>query len=300
MPNWNELLGEIAEVANTQANVNPFDVVRRKYLARVSEITGRNVIAYYSAFLTKQDAQDVSVNDRDKSGLMLTVHRLDKDRGLDLILHTPGGDIAATESIVDYLYSIFGKNLRVIVPQIAMSAGTMIALSAKEILMGKHSNLGPIDPQFNGVPCQAVVDEFEQAVADITANPQSAMVWQPIISKYHPTFLGACKNAIEWSEKMVFQWLKENMCEGDEQRAQHIMNIFSNHKEQKSHSRHISKRDCQEAGLNIVELENDQDLQDAVLSTHHMFMHTFDNTFALKIIENNLGIAYINSQQVPV
>ncbi len=63
-----------------------------------------------------------------------------------MILHTPGGDIAATESIVDYLYCMFDKDIRVIVPQISMSAGTMIALASKEIVMGKHSNLGPIDP----------------------------------------------------------------------------------------------------------------------------------------------------------
>lgn len=296
MPNWAELLGEIAEANATGGGANPFDIIRRKYLTKIHEITGRNVIAYYSAFLTKQSAQDVSVNDRDKAGLMLTIHRLDKSKGLDLILHTPGGDIAATESIVDYLYSIFNTDIRVIVPQIAMSAGTMIALASKQILMGKHSNLGPIDPQFNGVPCQAVVDEFDQAVKDITANPSSALVWQQIISKYHPTFLGACKNAIAWSERMVFEWLKSNMCSGDEDKAKHILNIFANHKEQKSHSRHISKKECIDAGLDIIELENDQDLQDAILSTHHMFMHTFDHTSALKIIENHNGIALVNGQ----
>jgi len=73
---------------------------------------------------------------------MLAINKLDRSKGLDLILHTPGGDIAATESLVDYLYSMFDKDIRVIVPQISMSDGTMIALASKEIVMGKHSNLG--------------------------------------------------------------------------------------------------------------------------------------------------------------
>lgn len=296
MPNWGELLVEINDA--NQGGVNPFDVVRRKYLTKVSEITGRNVIAYYSAFLTKSGSQDLAINDSDKSGLMLTIHKLDKKKGLDLILHTPGGEVAATESIVDYLYSIFDKDIRVIVPQIAMSAGTMISLASKEILMGNHSNLGPIDPQYNGVACQAVVDEFEQAVNDVTVNPQSAMIWQPIFNKYHPTFLGTCKNAIAWSERMVLEWLQYNMCNGDDEKSKNILNIFSDHKHQKSHSRHISKKECKSAGLNIMDLEDDQELQDAVLSTHHMYMHTFDNTSTLKIIENNLGIALIKSQQL--
>lgn len=95
-------------------------------------------------------------------------------KGLDLILHTPGGDLAATESIVDYLNQMFGKDIRAIIPQISMSAGTMMALSCSEIMMGKQSNLGPIDPQMGGVACQAVLDEFQKAKDDIRSNPQAA------------------------------------------------------------------------------------------------------------------------------
>ena len=224
---------------------------------------------------------------------MLAINKLDRSKGLDLILHTPGGDIAATESLVDYLYSMYKKDIRVIVPQISMSSGTMIAFASKEIVMGKHSNLGPIDPQIGGLACKAVLNEFEQAKEDIKQNPQSAALWQVIIGKYHPTFLGICKQAIEWSEKMVEQWLENNMCKGEEDRVQRIVETFSNHTEQKSHARHISKRECEKIGLNITELEADQDFQDAVLTTHHAFMHTFSNTLCIKIIENHDGIAYI-------
>lgn len=141
MSNWIEVLKEIRETQDREPDVNALDTVRRKYLNRVSVITDRNVIAYYSGWLQKPKSVDTAVNDKDKSGFMLTVHKMDKSKGLDLILHTPGGDLAATESLVDYLYSLFGYNIRVIVPQISMSAGTMIALSAQEIIMGKHSNL---------------------------------------------------------------------------------------------------------------------------------------------------------------
>lgn len=224
---------------------------------------------------------------------MLAVHKMDKEKGLDLILHTPGGDIAATESLVDYLYSIFDKNIRVIVPQISMSAGTMIALCSREIVMGKHSNLGPIDPQMGGLACQAILDEFEQAKREIRTNPHAAALWQVIIGKYHPTLLGACKQAIEWSEKMVESWLKYNMCSEDPKKVDVILKTFADHKKQKSHSRHVSKKECEELGLNITSLEGDHDFQDYVLTTHHAFMHTFTNTAAVKIIENHNGTAYV-------
>lgn len=293
MPNWGEVQNEIQVTSEKNPGKNPFDIVRRKYLNLIYKHTNRNVIAYYSGWLQKPGAADTAVNDKDKSGFMLTINKMHKNLGLDLILHTPGGDIAATESLVDYLYSMFGKNIRVIVPQISMSAGTMIALSAKEIVMGKHSNLGPIDPQMGGLACQAILDEFEQAKNDIKLNPQSAPLWQVIISKYHPTFLGACKQAIEWSDEMVSKWLLGNMCKGDEVKSKKIMATFSNHKKQKSHSRHISKNECEEVGLNISSLEDDQEFQDLVLTIHHVFMHTFGNTQAVKIIENHEGIAYV-------
>lgn len=299
MPNWNEVIVEIHKEQQANPQANPLDTVRRKYLKKVSEITGRNTIAYYSGWLQKPQAPDTAVNDKDKSGFMLAINKLDRNKGLDLILHTPGGDIAATESLVDYLYSMYDKNIRVIVPQISMSAGTMIAFASKEIVMGKHSNLGPIDPQMGGLACQAVLNEFQQAKDDIKQNPHAAALWQVIISKYHPTFLGACKQAIEWSEKMVFEWLKDSMCNGDTDKVKKIIETFANHTIQKSHARHVSKKECQAVGLNITDLEADQDLQDAVLTTHHAFMHTFSSTFCVKIIENHDGIAYIE-QSAPM
>ena len=66
---------------------------------------------------------------------------------LDLIVHSPGGSAEVTEALVSYIRTKFA-DVRVIVPQAAMSAATMLACSANTIMMGKHSFLGPIDPQF--------------------------------------------------------------------------------------------------------------------------------------------------------
>jgi len=297
MPNWKEVLEEIQ--GQIQAgNPNALDVVRRKYLAQIQKKTGRNLIAYYSGWLQKPNQSDAIVNDKDKNAFMVTVHKLDRTKGLDLILHTPGGDLAATESIVDYLHSMFGKDIRAIIPQISMSAGTMIALSCKEIMMGKQSNLGPIDPQIGGVPCQGVLDEFEQAKKDIKSNPNSASLWQVIISKYHPTFLGTCQNAIEWSEKLAEEWLSRNVCAGNSPKAKKILKEFSDHKMNKSHARHISKEKCKEIGLSIVDMEGDNELQDLILTVHHSFMHTFTNSMAVKVVENHLGIAFVEMLQM--
>lgn len=295
MPNFKEVLQEIFQTNKIHPNKNAYEIVRRKYLYEVSRLTGRNVIAYYSGWLQKPKMPQTAISDRDKSGFMLTINKLDKSKGLDLILHTPGGDLAATESLVDYLYSIFGTNIRAIVPQIAMSAGTMIALASKEIIMGKQSNLGPIDPQMGGLACVAVLNEFEQAKKDVIANPQTAELWKVIIGKYHPTLLGACQQAIDWSKKIVEDWLKTNMFKDQPEKVEMILSEFADHEKQKSHQRHISKSSCEKLGLKIFALEENQELQDAVLTVHHAFVHTFLSTNAVKLIENQNGLAYVEA-----
>lgn len=311
MPNWHEIGEELKQAGST------YDVIRRKYLKKLSEHTGRNVIIYYSGWLQKQNIAGLIVNDADKNGLMTVIHKLDRNKGLDLILHTPGGETAATESIVDYLYSMFGNDIRAIIPQLVMSAGTMIACACKEIVMGKQSNLGPIDPQFNGIPAHGIVEEFRHAHSEIQkafakakSNPNDAnsfgvsqatmAVWQPIIAKYNPTLIGECEKSIDWSEKMVTEWLSRNMFSDLEnsKNATRIANIIkelSDHSVNKSHSRHLSLKKCQEIGIKIVEMETDSMLQDLVLSIHHICIHTLGGTNAFKIIENQDGIAFIQS-----
>ena len=160
MPSWGTVLD------NLKNTPNPMDAMRRKYLGTMHKYTGRNIIAYYSAFVQKPRIDGTGIDDNDKNAFMQAVCGLDRSKGLDLILHTPGGQIAAAESLVSYLKALFGKDIRVFVPQIAMSAGTMIALSSKEIIMGKQSNLGPIDPQFGGMSCAGIIEEFNEACSD--------------------------------------------------------------------------------------------------------------------------------------
>lgn len=151
--------------------------IREQYLTQIHSITGRNVIAYYFGWLKTSDAPHVSIDEQDKNAFMTTVYKLDKAKGLDFILHTSGRDIAATESIVTYLKSLFNGDVRAFIPQISMSAGTMVAMSCREIIMGEQSSLGPIDPQMGGIACQAVIDEFKRTVNEVSANQASLGLW---------------------------------------------------------------------------------------------------------------------------
>jgi hypothetical protein len=238
----------------------------------------------------------VQINDEDKHGFMAAFAGLDFDRGLDLILHSPGGDIAATESIIDYLRSKFSTDIRTIVPQISMSGGTMIALAGREIVMGRHSNLGPIDPQIGGRPAIAILEEFAQARSEIAANPNNALLWQPILQKYMPTLLSQAQHAIQWSQEIGEKTLIEGMFKDDpdaKHKAHAIVDFLSSHNVHRAHGRHLHRNELRAQGLNIVDLEADPALQDAVLSVHHACMLTVGNYNANKLVENHTGITHM-------
>ncbi len=306
MPNWSEVLNEIQGEAFSHqlASQTAADSIRRKYLKALYAHSERNIIAYYSGFLSKPTISGIEITDEDKNGFMSAIHGMNKANGLDLILHTPGGNIAAAESIVDYLKRIFGEDIRAIIPQIAMSAGTMIACSCKTIIMGKHSNLGPIDPQLNGVPAAGVIEEFRTAYEEIKADSGRVAIWQHIIRQYPPSFLGQCENAVKWAKEFVEEGLTENMFKSDPKRvmkARKIVNNLSDFTVNRGHDRHIHYDECEELGLNVEPLEDDEEFQDLVLTVHHCFMHTLSNTPAFKIIENHNGVAFMKQQlQVPM
>ncbi len=295
MPNWNQILNNIQIAGST------YDIFRRNMLARLHQVTGRNIIIYYSGWLQKQGAPNVSLNDDDKNGFMTVINKLDRSLGLDLLLHTPGGETAATESLVDYLRSMFGTDIRAIIPQLAMSAGTMIACACKELVMGKQSSLGPIDPQFRGIPAHGVMEEFERAAREIKNDPSRIAVWQPIIAKYSPAFIGECEKAIDWSNKMTAEWLRNGMFKDEKRPSRKINRIITELSDlalTKSHARHLSMNKCQSIGLKVVRLEDNDDLQDAVLSVHHSCMLTLKATQEVKTIKNNVGVELIKQVMI--
>jgi ClpP class serine protease len=258
MPNWNEVQQQITQIqAQAQAQgQNALNIVRSHFLQLLHQKTGRNIIAYYSGFLSKPGIAGMEINDEDKNGFMMAVHRLDRTKGLDLFLHTPGGSISSTQSIVDYLHKMFGKDIRAIIPQIAMSAGTMIACSCREIWMGKHSNLGPIDPQVNNIPAYGVLKEFKRACKEVKDDRAKIPIWQSIIGQYRPTFLSRCENAIEWSNDFVKEQLVNVMFEGDAQakkKAARVVKGLAHYKKNKTHEKHLHFEECDEIGLKVYQ-----------------------------------------------
>ncbi len=302
MPLWSGILAELSQSA-AQGSPPDFDGVRRRYLADLHRHTERNVVLYASGWLQRDDAPParISITDEDIHALMEVTSGL-RGPNLDLILHSPGGDPDAAAGIVAYLRSRF-FHIRVIVPQLAMSAATMISCAADEIVMGKHSFLGPTDPQVmlatplgtRSIPAQAVLDQFDKAQRECS-DPAKLSAWLPMLSQYGPDLLVQCETALELSRELVSTWLEAYMFRHRDDRAKFARDIsdwLSDHQEFKSHGRHLSRSELSKRGLSVLSLEDDADLQDLGLSVFHAATHTFAATPAVKIVESHVGRAFI-------
>lgn len=311
MPTWGELLQELKTLQESAAErpeefggQSAHDVLRRKYLRALSKKTGRATIIYATSWMENKEglsAGALTINLSDVHGFMEAVSNIEEGE-VDLFLHSPGGSAEAAESIVEYLRTRF-DDVRVVVPVAAMSAATMIALSADEIVMGAHSQLGPIDPQFTIVtpegprsaPAQAIKDQFEMA-RDECQNPAFLAAWLPILRSYAPGLLAQCDHQRELAEALVRRWLAKYMFKGKpdaEEKARAAAAWFADFKEFRSHGRRVSRDDARAQDLNVIDLERDGELQDAMLSVHHTIRHTLSGTGATKIVENQHGRAYV-------
>jgi hypothetical protein len=300
LPSWGEILAELQATGDAQ---NPatweFDDVRRKYLAQLAQYTSREVILYYTDWVhgpTKPNANPGIILG-DMQGFMEVMRDLNGP-DLDLLIHSPGGSAEATAAIVTYLRTKF-PNIRAFVPLAAMSAATMLSLACDEIHMGKHSQLGPIDPQFptgggGFAPARAVIDQFETAKREIAANPAVVGAWAPVLARLGPALLKQCEDAERLSRQLVREWLRQYMLSADPDKTKEAGTIarwFGDYSKHKSHALAISRDQARGRGVEIRDLEADQQLQDAVLSVHHATLLTL-LTPTYKIVENHLGRAW--------
>ena len=109
MSSWSELQDELNQVLPPERRGDFLAKKSNETTARIAELYGRNVLYYASSFLQKPTVPGLftSINMEDLNGFMAGIHGHKFDKGLLLILHTPGGLAEAAQTIVEYLRSKF-------------------------------------------------------------------------------------------------------------------------------------------------------------------------------------------------
>lgn len=223
------------------------------------------------------------------------VESLGEHRGrLAVILHTLGGVVEVTERMVTVIRHHYSEVV-FIVPDLAMSAGTLLAMSGDEIMMDYSSCLGPIDPQVERdsklVPARSYLLQYERLIQKAKENalttPEFAILQGYDQAELH-SFQMACNLSIEllvkWLSTYKFKdWLLTETTktpvtpEAREERARAIANLLMDNERWGSHGRGISAKVLrEELNLHIGDLGEDRVLSNLVrqywqLANDYMF-----------------------------
>jgi len=164
---------------------------RQDMIKKIGEAEGSKLICYVCGKHAQIDRDDIV-------GFVDLLHNVRKGENIDLLLHTSGGDVDAAEKLICLVQTaVDSGRLRIIVPDYAKSAGTLMALGADGIVMSDSSELGTIDPQIwfddgrgNSI-CHSVLsylDAYKQHSEALTKNPDDTVA-RIMLEKLDPTTL---------------------------------------------------------------------------------------------------------------
>lgn len=240
---------------------------RQAKIAEIQEFTGRRLISYVAA-------PQWTIQQSDIPPIVDLLQDVDEGSDLDLLLHTLGGDIDQAERIVLLCRRKIGKEaqFRVIVPDSAKSAGTLIALGADEIVMGYASELGPIDPQITITtaggesmtrPAQSFKDGL-RSIIDESEDGNVSPAYFPLLDKLDPALIDFCDKAIERSKKFAREYLRLYMLKHEsDEKINDVVDVLVNADEHLSHGAVIDAERAHRFGLKIASLDPDDDLWQA-------------------------------------
>lgn len=244
------------------------NIQRKKLIKKIQRLTDNAKLITYTA------NPNVSPNFIDHNDIRFFSDLLQSTgdtENLILMLNSPGGQANMAEKLAKMCRD-YCKGFRVLVPNYAMSAATMIALASDAIMMGYLSSIGPIDPQtrvvtprgdFQFIPAQSYIDSFKGLVQQIIGGvPPKALI--PSLQQLNPPIIGVCFKAIESSKKFAEEWLLRYMLKNDPSKAKEIAEALSDVNRWLSHGKNIDCNMAEELGLVIEKIPKNSELWRAV------------------------------------
>lgn len=224
---------------------------RQALIKEIEDETSATLICYV--------APHHEIDRTDTVAMVDLLHNITPGSPIDLLLHSPGGDIDAAEKLITLVRKRAGSSpVRVVVPDFAKSAATLIALGADEVVMSDSSELGAIDPQVelpdsNGHPmslsAQSYLDAFHLHAERLKADP-SDPVAAVMLSKMEPATVRKLERIVERSRSIAEALLVQAMVK-DSAQAQRIATELSDTTKWHSHGQMISHEAATGVGLTV-------------------------------------------------
>ena len=275
--------------------------LRKEQLQAISKERNGNDVLVFAADLEK-GRSPIGICYQDLLPIEDQLTFLNGDK-LDLILETPGGVGEVAEDIIRILREKY-STISVIILGRAMSAGTLMAMAADEILMDRMSSLGPIDAQLNVngkvFSADALIEGFESIKKDVDKNKSLNLAYVPMLQNLSPGELQHAQNALDFAKDLVETWLVkhkfknwsihssngEPVTEEDrKQRAYDIAKKLGAHQQWKTHGRSIKINDLRDMRLLITDYSENKNLYEAIRKYYALMQMSLQQAGIYKIFE---------------
>jgi hypothetical protein len=233
--------------------------LRQLLIRDIQELTKRRLIVYFA-----NRYENPQIDQRDLA-LMTELCRDVASQPADLMLETTGGMTDATEGLVSLIQTV-APDLRVIVVNAAKSNGTLLGLAAKSIVMGATSELGPIEPHVQGVPC-------------------TVLETQEIAKQNFPLHMYG-KYALQQTVALTRRLLTNGMMSGKKpEEIEDTVKKLSSRDHFYSHGSVINHKEATQLGLNVEYLPPDSELWQKLWLLYCMYDHDCRRDRYLKVFE---------------
>ena len=292
--------GIFTEYLNKKFDVNQLTDERKKQLKKISQIRGRDIFVY-AADVQKGD-MPITIAYSDLVPILDQMQYL-KGNALDVILETPGGSGEAAEDIINIFRDKY-DDVSFIIPGMAKSAGTIMAMSGDAILMEPSSALGPIDAQINfrgqTVSAHAFIEGIESVKREVIKSGGLNQAYFPMLQSVTPGNIEAAKNAMNFSEELVADWLVrykfknwdthsstgKPVTEGEKkERADEIAKQLSNHGYWNTHARSIRIKNLEEMRVKVTNYRDNSKLYKAIRRYFILLGMSFEQQKIFKVFE---------------
>ena len=220
---------------------------RQAVIKQIQDRTGRTLICYVSG-------NNCVIDDDDIMPFVDLLHNVQPNHDVDFLLHTKGGSVDAAEKLMGMLRSLVdAAKLRIIVPDFAKSAGTLMILGADSVVMSDMSELGPIDPQAplfgRWQSVQNYLDAYKEHEKTLKADPNNIAA-QIMLGKLDPTTLKLCEVAMDRARQAAENLLKRGMFRNGGNWSKTVSELLDTRR-WLSHAQMISWEDAQDPQIGL-------------------------------------------------
>lgn len=223
------------------------------------------------------------------------------DEGIDILILSSGGDPIVSWRIISLLRQRFNK-VGVIIPYMAYSAATLLALGADEILMHPYANLGPVDPQLVTIkqnqPPEVFgyedIKKYVEFIRDIGINDQELLqkCFEKLTNEVGTVKIGVAKRGSQLALSMSEKLLSLHMTDSAQAKAiSETLNTAFYH-----HGYPLSVSEAKSIGLNVIDI--DEEMEDLMWEICKSF--TNEMKFNEQFNPNNIIVEHMRREPINI